>query len=102
MSPVGSYTSLYNEQDNPSKLKYFSACDRQAILEHLIEHKIRQAVKLGKLNPKTVVKLFPLHDSDGQGGIDLMWLRREWAVPFRAKRILSILQIWANPHGGTV
>ena len=87
-------------EEDPSGLKYFSACERQALLEHMIESKIRQAVKEKKLQPKTKIDFFPLHDNDGEGSRDLVWLRTEWARPLRPQRLLAVLRLWQNPHNG--
>ena len=95
---VGDY--VMKPEEDPSGLKYFSACERQALLEHMIESKIRQAVKEKKLQPKTKIDFFPLHDNDGEGSRDLVWLQKEWARPLRPKRLLAVLKLWQNPHNG--
>jgi hypothetical protein len=91
---------VVSEEEDKSGLVFFSACERQNLLEHMIEQKIRQAVKDKKMAPKTEVKFFPLHDADGEGSRDLIWLRQHWAKLLRWERLTSVLKIWQNPHSG--
>jgi len=82
--------------------KYFSACERQYLLEHMIESKIRLALHEKILAPKTVIDFFPLHEDDGENKNyrDLSWLRQNWAIPLRTQRLLAPLKILSNPHIG--
>ena len=87
-------------EDDPSGLKYFTHCERQALLEHLIDSKFRQAVKEKRLQANTKLHMFPLHDNDGTGSRDLLWLQKEWVQPIRPQRFKSLLRLWQNPHNG--
>lgn len=91
---------VLSAEEDKSGLEFFSACERQNLLEHMIEQKIRQAVKDKKMAPKTEVKFFPLHDADGEGSRDLIWLRENWARLLRWQRLVSVLKFWENPHNG--
>jgi hypothetical protein len=99
MKPRGD--EVLTAEEDPSGLVYFSAVERQYLLEHMIEQKIRQAVKDKKLQPKTEVTFFPLHDKDGEGSCDLLWLREHWVQALRGQRMRALLRVWSNPHAGT-
>ena len=90
---------LKPEHDH-SGFEYFSACERQYLLEHMIESKVREAVRNHKMQPKTDIHFFPLHDKDGEGARDLVWLQEHWAQFFRPQRLWALLSFWKNPHNG--
>ena len=46
------------------------------------------------MQPKTKIDFFPLHDNDGEGSRDLVWLQKEWARPLRTNRLLAVLRLW--------
>lgn len=90
----------HGSEHDRSGLTYFSPCERQALLEHIIESKIREAVHHKMVSQATHVQFFPLHDDDGDGNRDVTWLRENWVTLFRKERWMSLLRFWGNPSKG--
>ncbi|KAJ1492587.1 calcium-activated chloride channel-domain-containing protein [Baffinella frigidus] len=97
----GDTVQPYVEDESiPGEQLFFSPCERQNLMEHIIENKIREAVARHRLSPNTDVTFFPLHDADDEGKEDLAWLAKNWSIFFRKERWISCLKIFANPHMG--
>jgi len=77
-------------------LTYFSEAERQLLIEHIIDNTLSNIFKTSKVD----ISFFPLHDKDGEGGNDLLYLRQHWANIFNWRRVLGCFNIFSNPNRG--